>query len=55
MVIFWLKSVVSNINIRKGEERANIEIQRVKKEDEVVRVINYAGGLITDFVNDHQF
>ena len=39
----------ARINIRKGEERANIEIQRVKKEDEVVRALNYAGGLITDF------
>ena len=39
----------ARINIRKGEERANIEIQRVKKEDEVARALNYAGGLITDF------
>ena len=45
----------ARINIRKGEERANIEIQRVKKEDEAARALNYSGGLITDFVNDHQF
>ena len=39
----------ARINIRKGEERANIEIQRVKKEDEAARALNYSGGLITDF------
>ena len=39
----------ARINIRKGEERANIEIQRVKKEDEAARELNYSGGLITDF------
>ncbi|MDD7161604.1 MAG: hypothetical protein SPF69_08065, partial [Candidatus Ornithospirochaeta sp.] len=39
----------ARVNIRKGEERANIEIQRVKKEDEAARALNYAGGLITDF------
>ena len=27
----------ARVNIRKGEERANIEIQRVKKEDEAAR------------------
>ena len=41
----------ARINIRKGEERANIEIQRVKKEDEDARALNYSGGLITDFPN----
>ena len=39
----------ARVNIRKGEERANIEIQRVKKEDEAARALNYAGGLMTDF------
>ena len=39
----------ARINIRKGEERANIEIQRVKKEDEAARALNYSGRLITDF------
>ena len=39
----------ARINIRKGGERANIEIQRVKKEDEAARALNYSGGLITDF------
>ena len=39
----------ARIHIRKGEERANIEIQRVKKEDEAARALNYSGGLITDF------
>ena len=39
----------ARINIRKGGERANIEIQRVKKEDEAARALNYSGRLITDF------
>ena len=39
----------ARINIKKGGERANIEIQRVKKEDEAARALNYSGRLITDF------
>ena len=39
----------ARVNIKKGEERANIEIQRVKKDDEAARALNYAGGLVTSF------
>ena len=36
-------------NIKKGRERANVEIQRIRKDDEFARALNYAGGLVTDF------
>ena len=39
----------ARINIKRGEERANIEIQRIKKDDEPARALFYAGGLVTNF------
>lgn len=37
------------INIRNGEQRVNIEIQRIKKDDIDARALFYGGGLATDF------
>ena len=39
----------ARINVKRGEERANIEIQRIKKDDEPARALFYAGGLVTNF------
>lgn len=39
----------ARVSIRKGEEQANIEIQRVKKDDEAARALFYSGGLVTNF------
>ena len=39
----------ARINVKRGEERANIEIQRIKKDDEPARAPFYAGGLVTNF------
>lgn len=33
----------------KGQSRSNIEIQRLRKGDELQRVLNYTGGLLTDY------
>ena len=39
----------ARVNIKKGKERASVEIQRIRKDDEAARALNYAGALVTDF------
>lgn len=39
----------ARVNLKGRGERSNIEIQRIRKDDETARALFYAGGLLTDF------